>query len=689
LEDLLFLEYIINPSKRTYWVYILSSIFIAFIYIYFNKKASRVNFSSKLWLHESAKLDYYYFILSYFIKTVMIIPIIISAKTIAFFVSKNIYYQFGFNQIQTISYENILILYTISLFIVSDFTRYWLHRFLHTIPFLWEFHKVHHSAKVLNPLTFYRVHPIENILFGLRYSFAIGFVTGIFIYFFGSKIGLVEILGANAFIFVFSIIGSNLRHSHIPLAYFSFLEKIFISPKQHQIHHSKKHFNKNFGGYLALWDYIFGTLELSKNVKVLKFGLRKEQMEDYNSLTKLIITPFSNILKKEKFILKYLKTATTVAAALILFVGCTNQELSKEDLVKQTKQKEALGQALFFDKNLSKNRTQSCSTCHNPETAFTDNRDNGISKMASLGDDGESLGDRQAPTAMYAMFSPEFHYDKENKKYIGGQFWDGREASLAGQAGGPPLNPIEMGMSSKKEVVKRLKENPYYIQAFKDIYGEDIFKNIDKAYFAMTDSIEKFEMTEQFAPFDSKYDRYLKGEYDLTPLEDLGRSLFFSQANNSCATCHLSKKEDAMGETFTNHEYHNIGTPINYELRSKNGVKDIDMGLLANPKVSNEIHKGKHKVPTLRNVAVTAPYMHNGVFKDLRTVVEFYDKYNNSDRTINPETKKPWDEPEVKETISLDELKAKKQNDRKIDALVAFMKLLTDKRYEHLLEENK
>tara|TARA_B100001063_G_scaffold89340_1_gene83158 strand:- start:1968 stop:2879 length:912 start_codon:yes stop_codon:yes gene_type:complete len=293
-------EYLINPDKRTYWVYILSSFIIAIIYLYFNKKQSRIVFSSKLWLHPSAKLDYYYFILSYFIKIMMIIPIVISAKTIAFFINKNLYYEFGFNQVQSFSYENTLILYTVILFIVSDFTRYWLHRFLHTIPFLWEFHKVHHSAKVLNPLTFYRVHPVENILFGFRYSLSIGFVTGIFIYFFGSKIGLVEVLGANAFIFVFSLLGSNLRHSHIPLAYFKTLEKWFISPKQHQIHHSKKYFNKNFGGYLSVWDRLFGTLKLSNEVKILKFGLKKEQMKNYESLISILLYPFINILKRKQ-----------------------------------------------------------------------------------------------------------------------------------------------------------------------------------------------------------------------------------------------------------------------------------------------------------------------------------------------------------------------------------------------------
>ncbi|MFW2442582.1 cytochrome-c peroxidase [Aliarcobacter butzleri] len=369
---------------------------------------------------------------------------------------------------------------------------------------------------------------------------------------------------------------------------------------------------------------------------------------------------------------------------LFFIVGLMFSALMAEDM-----KKEDLGRILFFDVNLSKNRTQSCATCHNPDAGFVDDRDNGVKKMASLGDDGKSLGDRQAPTASYAKFSPTFHFDEKAKKYVGGQFWDGREATLEGQAGGPPLNPVEMGMSDKKAVVDRLKENSLYVDSFKKIFGADIFKNDDKAYEAMTIAIASFERTDEFSPFDSKYDRYLKGEYDLTPLEDLGKSIFFSNNNNSCANCHVLKGEDKEGETFTNYQYHNIGTPTNNELRAKNGVKAIDEGLLANSNVSDVAQKGKHKVPTLRNVAVTAPYMHNGVFKDLKTVVEFYDKYNNKDRNIDPETNKPWDEPEVKDNISLQELKANKLTDRKVEALVAFMKLLTDKKYEHLLEEQE
>ena len=183
---------------------------------------------------------------------------------------------------------------------ISDFTRYWLHRFLHTIPFLWEFHKVHHSAKVLTPITFYRVHPIENFLFGLRYSLSAGFVTGVFIYFFGAMIDIYMVFGVNVFLFLFSTLGANLRHSHVPFAYFTFIEKWFMSPKQHQIHHSTKHFNKNYGGFISIWDRFFGSLQLSNEVKVMKFGLRKNQMPDYTSLKSLIFRPFINILVRRK-----------------------------------------------------------------------------------------------------------------------------------------------------------------------------------------------------------------------------------------------------------------------------------------------------------------------------------------------------------------------------------------------------
>jgi sterol desaturase/sphingolipid hydroxylase (fatty acid hydroxylase superfamily) len=294
------LEYLIDPNKRLFWIYIISSIILGFLYFYISKKNTRVILSSKLWLHPSAKLDYYYFVLSYFVNIFLLAPYILSAKSVAFYVNSFLNEHFEYFDNDLFSYTQIIFLYTITLFLISDFTRYWLHRFLHTIPFLWEFHKVHHSAKVLTPITFYRVHPIENFLFGLRYSLSAGFVTGVFIYFFGAMIDIYMVFGVNVFLFLFSTLGANLRHSHVPFAYFSFIEKWFMSPKQHQIHHSTKHFNKNYGGFISIWDRFFGSLQLSNEVKVMKFGLRKNQMPDYTSLKSLIFRPFINILVRRK-----------------------------------------------------------------------------------------------------------------------------------------------------------------------------------------------------------------------------------------------------------------------------------------------------------------------------------------------------------------------------------------------------
>ncbi|MEK9754474.1 MAG: hypothetical protein VW338_14870 [Rhodospirillaceae bacterium] len=173
----------------------------------------------------------------------------------------------------------------------------------------------------------------------------------------------------------------------------------------------------------------------------------------------------------------------------------------------------------------------------------------------------------------------------------------------------------------------------------------------------------------------------------------MGRLLFFSQQFTNCNLCHqLRGSQVAEKETFTNYRYHNIGVPANTAARKLNGTKPghVDHGLLENPAVKDKIEDGKFKVPTLRNVAVTAPYMHNGVFKELRTTVLFYNKYNSKSakRQINPETGAPFAPPEVPGTLAMKELTHGPALDNKrIDALVAFMKTLTDKRYEHLLEK--
>jgi len=216
-----------------------------------------------------------------------------------------------------------------------------------------------------------------------------------------------------------------------------------------------------------------------------------------------------------------------------------------------------LGQALYFDVNFSLKRTQSCATCHNPEQGFVDNRDNGVGKAASLGDDGHSLGDRTAPTAAYASFSPAFHRNAKGT-YVGGQFWDGRAATLQEQAEGPPLNPAEMALTDKAMFVARLKENPYYVTTLQALFGAETLNSPEEAYRQALSCIVEFERSALFAPFDSKYDRYLKGEYQMTEQEELGRTLFFSKQFTNCNVCHqLQSRPGAAEETFSNYEFHN------------------------------------------------------------------------------------------------------------------------------------
>jgi len=385
----------------------------------------------------------------------------------------------------------------------------------------------------------------------------------------------------------------------------------------------------------------------------------------------------------------------------LLISGCGASDSDDNPLFST---KALLGESLYSDTNLSLNRTQSCSTCHNPDHGFIDERLNseGVINPVSEGDDGVSFGDRNSPTAAYARFIPPFHegsHTRFNSKqpdyegFIGGQFHDGREDDLKGQAGGPPTNPIEMGMPDKASVVVRLQENSDYISSFKALYSEDIFDDVDTVYAAMAESIAEFEKTESFSPFDSKYDRSLTGDYQYDPLSKAaeGKALFFSQQFTNCATCHQLHVNSHAEETFSNYEYHNLGVPINLIARSFNAKEAdfVDNGLFENPAVSDVAHKGKYKVPTLRNIAITEPYMHNGVFQDLKTVLEFYDHFlTGSDHLFNPESGLPWREAEIPETVSESELAdGRKLSDSEIEALVCFLRTLTDQRYEILIQE--
>ena len=273
--EILGLEYFLDINQRIFYGYLLVSFLIAFLFF---REAFKKQFSKEILWHKSARLDYAYFIISSFIKMLLILPLIIGVNEVTLWMVLNLNEWFGYMQRVRVSKEILLLSYTLTLFILSDLSRYWLHRLLHLVPFLWRFHRVHHSAEVLNPLTFYRVHPLENFLFGLRYALVTGFVTAIYIYFFGAGIEAIEFMGANILVFIFSIIGSNLRHSHVPFSYPKGLEKWLVSPYQHQLHHSSKYLHHNFGSFLAIWDRMFGTLVTGKKRNIV-FGLPKEKVE--------------------------------------------------------------------------------------------------------------------------------------------------------------------------------------------------------------------------------------------------------------------------------------------------------------------------------------------------------------------------------------------------------------------------
>ena len=155
-----------------------------------------------------------------------------------------------------ISAGSVAVIFTVFFFVFDDFSRFYVHRLMHRVPVLWAFHQVHHSAETMTPFTIFRTHPIEGFIFTLRTSVVQGIVISVFLFLFGSKVDLITVYGASVGVVIFHSLGSNLRHSHVKIRYPRLIELFFISPGQHQIHHSteKRHFDKNFGVAMAVWD---------------------------------------------------------------------------------------------------------------------------------------------------------------------------------------------------------------------------------------------------------------------------------------------------------------------------------------------------------------------------------------------------------------------------------------------------
>ena len=339
---------------------------------------------------------------------------------------------------------------------------------------------------------------------------------------------------------------------------------------------------------------------------------------------------------------------------------------------------EDIGSALFFEVGLSENQTQSCASCHMPGLGFIDARKVLADGAASLGANG-THGRRNTPTLSYIGETPSPGINDEGIP-LGGFFYDGRAPTLSEQAEGPIFSPVEMALSSKEVLFERYSVG-VFAEGFKRIYGEESVSSPDRLLEAITDSLAAFQRSHFLAPYNSKYDKFLRGEVTLSKEEEHGRLLFFSTLIN-CNSCHQLDQDQAR-ETFTDYTFHNIGVPANPDLK----LPSPDFGLAENPHVDQpDQHRGKFKVPTLRNVVITGPYMHNGVFQDLETVMAFYNKYLMI-APVNPETGKDWDEPEVPENISNDLLRQGQPLDEyRVEAIIAFLKTLTDEQFEHLLD---
>ena len=217
--DWLGLGYVADAHHRLFWLYLAASALIAVAVAYARPAYRAMLFDRKIWWHPSARLDYLYFPVVSLLKVAAVAPLVLGANEMAQATVRLLHAAAGYRAPLAWDRDVIAALFTLTLFLVSDVTRYGLHRLLHTVPLLWRFHAVHHSAEALNPLTFYRVHPVENFLFGWRYALSAGAVTGVFVYLFGARLGIVEIAGVNALVFAFDVLGANLRHTHVPLRF--------------------------------------------------------------------------------------------------------------------------------------------------------------------------------------------------------------------------------------------------------------------------------------------------------------------------------------------------------------------------------------------------------------------------------------------------------------------------------------
>jgi len=333
----------------------------------------------------------------------------------------------------------------------------------------------------------------------------------------------------------------------------------------------------------------------------------------------------------------------------------------------QTPEKIALGDRLYHDERFSADGKVSCSTCHAREKGFTDNL------RVSKGFNGLT-GTRNAPTVI-------------NAAYYTSQFWDGREPDLEGQSKQPPINPVEGGLKSHDPIIEVIRGDKDYTSAFKQVFNVNANEiNMDHVSMA----IASFERT--IVAGDSAFDKYMYGGDKSALNEAQQRGLAVYLGKGRCVSCHVIEETQAL---FTDNRFHNIGVGFKkikgkesetaaQMLAAKRKGADVDKTVLTQENMSelgrfavteNPTEVGAFKTPTIRNIAVTAPYMHDGSLETLEEVVDFY---NNGGRLKESDP--------VSGFIS-GGIKPLNLTDQEKKDLVAFMNALTSPEYQALAKK--
>ncbi len=291
----------VDPSSRLYWPYLVTFVLLgALSWALYARRSGRGPlrwlFDRRIWGHPSALVDYQIWAFNRFVAPVAMISSTVSAAAVATWLAVALgSAATGWSGLNWTGYTTVV--FTIAFFVVNDFggfLNHWLH---HRIPWLWSFHAVHHSAEVMTPFTLYRKHPLYDLSKHALRAGINGVFQGLVVFAFRGPADMLTLLGLNAAYSVFQLAGGNLRHSHAWLHWGPLLGRLFISPAQHQVHHSleEQHRDTNFGTALALWDWLFGTLYLPTGHEELEFGLPEGQI--HPDLGQLLVRPFVDAWK--------------------------------------------------------------------------------------------------------------------------------------------------------------------------------------------------------------------------------------------------------------------------------------------------------------------------------------------------------------------------------------------------------